>query len=304
MIVTLSRIIKYGWQEFLRNSWLSASTIGIMVLALIVFEGLILFNFITKGAVQSIQEKVDISVYFKSNASEDSILNIKRSLEGLSEVRLVEYISRDEALEEFKIRHAEDEIVIQTLEELDENPLLASLNVKAKNLDQYGTIAGYLETASLQDLIEKVTYAQNKIVIDRLTALVSIFKKGVIGLTLFLVFLAVLVTFNTIRLAIFSNSEQIEIMRLVGASNGFIRGPYIVEGIIYGVVAAVISFLIFIPVINFVSPHIANFILEVDLKSYFAGSWGKLLMYQLLFGVALGIISSIIAIRRYLVVQR
>lgn len=304
MIVTLSRIIKYGWQGFLRNSWLSISTIGIMVLALIVFEGLILFNFITKGAVQSIQEKVDISVYFKSNASEDSILNIKRSLEGLSEVRLVEYISRDKALEEFKIRHAEDEIIIQTLEELDENPLLASLNIKAKKLDQYGTIAGYLETASLQDLIEKVTYAQNKIVIDRLTTLVSTFKKSVIILTLFLVFLAVLVTFNTIRLAIFSNSEQIEIMRLVGASNGFIRGPYIVEGIIYGVVAAVTSFLIFIPIINFISPHIANFILEVDLKSYFAGSWGNLLMYQLLFGVVLGIISSIIAVRRYLRVQR
>ena len=303
-MVTLSRIIKYSWQGFLRNSWLSASTIGIMVLALIVFEGLILFNFITKGAVQSIQEKVDISVYFKSNASEDSILNIKRSLEGLSEVRLVEYISRDEALEEFKIRHAEDETVIQTLEELDENPLLASLDVKANELDQYGTIAGYLETASLQDLIEKVTYAQNKIVIDRLTILISTFKKSVIGLTLFLMFLAILVTFNTIRLAIFSNSEQIEIMRLVGASNSFIRGPYIVEGIIYGVVAAVTSFLIFIPIINFTSPHIANFILEVDLKSYFAGNWGKLLIYQLLFGVGLGIISSVIAIRRYLRVQR
>ncbi|MCP6720018.1 MAG: ABC transporter permease [Patescibacteria group bacterium] len=300
MMVTLSRIIKYGWQGFLRNGWLSVSTIGIMVLALIVFEGLILFNVVTKGATQSIQEKVDISVYFKSNASEDSVLNIKRSLEGLSEVKSVEYVSRDEALVEFKIRHAEDETVIQTLEELDENPLLASLNIKAKSLDQYGTIAGYLETATLQDLIEKVTYAQNKIVIDRLTTLVSTFKRSVVGFTLFLAFLAILVTFNTIRLAIFSNSEQIEIMRLVGASNSFIRGPYVVEGIIYGVAAAAISFLIFVPVIGFTSPHIANFVLEVDLNSYFAGNWGKLLTYQLLFGVGLGIVSSAIATGRYL----
>ena len=101
-MVTLSRIIKYGWQSFLRNGLLSVSTISIMVLALVVFEGLILFNVVTKGAVQSIQEKVDISVYFKSNASEDSILDIKRSLEGLSEVKSAEYVSREEALEEFE----------------------------------------------------------------------------------------------------------------------------------------------------------------------------------------------------------
>src|SRR3989344_1044460 len=129
-MVTLSRIIKYGWQAFLRNGWLSVSTIGIMILALIVFEGLILFNIIANGAAESLQEKIDISVYFKSNASEDSILNIKRSLEGLTEVKNVDYISREEALEDFKVRHAGEDVITQTLEELEENPLLASLNIK------------------------------------------------------------------------------------------------------------------------------------------------------------------------------
>ena len=299
-MVTLSRIIKYGWQSFLRNGLLSVSTISIMVLALVVFEGLILFNVVTKGAVQSIQEKVDISVYFKSNASEDSILDIKRSLEGLSEVKSAEYVSREKALEEFKIRHADDDTVIQTLEELDENPLLASLNIKASDLSQYGTIADYLEAPVLGELVDKVTYAQNKIVIDRLTALVRTMDRGVLLLTLFLTFLAILITFNTIRLAIFSNKEQISIMRLVGGSNNLVRGPYVVEGILYGIVSAVIGFLILIPVISFVSPHIASFILEVDLKEYLSGNWGRLLGYQLLFGVSLGFISSMIAVRRYL----
>lgn len=299
-MVTLSRIIKYAWVGFLRNGWLSVSTVGIMILALIVFEGLILFNVVAGGAVESIQEKVDISVYFKSNVSEDSVLSIKRSLEGLSEVKLVEYVSQDEALQEFKTRHVDDETIVQTLDELDENPLLASLNVKARELGQYNIIAGYLEAPNLQEMIEKVTYAQNRVVIDRLDKLVNTTERGVVGLTVFLAFLAALVTFNTIRLAIFSNKEQIEIMRLVGASNSFIRGPYIAEGVLYGLIAAVISFIILVPIIDFASPHIANFILEVNLSDYFAGSWGKLFLYQAAFGVSLGVVSSTIAIRRYL----
>lgn len=259
-----------------------------------------MFNVIANGALESVREKVDISVYFKSNVSEDSVLNIKRSLEGLTEVKVVEYISREEALEEFKARHADDETIVQTLEELDENPLLASLNIKANELGEYEMIASYLEAPNLAEAIEKVTYAQNKIVIDRLDKLTATTERGVVGLTVFLAFLAVLVTFNTIRLAIFSNREQIEIMRLVGASNSFIRGPYIAEGILYGLVAAVVSFVILIPVINFTSPHIADFVLEVNLVDYFANNWGRLILYQALFGVALGIVSGTIAIRRYL----
>jgi cell division transport system permease protein len=299
-MVTLSRIIKYAWLGFLRNGWLSVSTVGIMILALIVFESLILFNVVTQGAVESVQEKVDISVYFKSNVSEDSVLNIKRSLEGLSEVKFVEYVSQDKALEEFRARHADDETIVQTLDELDENPLLASLNIKAGELGQYDTIAGYLEAPNLQEVVEKVTYAQNRIVIERLDKLITTTERGVIGLTAFLAFLAALVTFNTIRLAIFSNKEQIEIMRLVGASNSFIRGPYIAEGVLYGLIAAVISFAVLVPIISFTSPHIADFILEVNLSDYLAANWGKLLLYQVVFGLSLGIVSGTIAIRRYL----
>ena len=299
-MVTFSRILKYGWQGFLRNGLLSASTISIMILALIVFEGLILFNIVGTGSIKSIQDKIDISVYFKSNVPEDTILNIKRSLEGLTEVNFVEYVSREDALVEFKKKHEGEVAITQTLSELEDNPLLSSLNIKAKDLENYDAIASYLETPSLGESVEKVSYTQNKIVIDKLKSIVDSMKKSVIILTLFLASLAVLVTFNTIRLAIFSASEQIEIMRLVGASNSFIRGPYIVEGIIYGLASAFISFLILIPVINITSPYIMNFAVEVDIKGYFLSAWGQLLLYQVLFGIGLGIVSSFIAIRRYL----
>ncbi|OGG40713.1 hypothetical protein A3A21_01830, partial [Candidatus Jorgensenbacteria bacterium RIFCSPLOWO2_01_FULL_45_25b] len=277
MLVSLSRIIKYGIQSFLRNGWLSASTIGIMILTLVVFEGLVLFNHISGEALRAIKEKVDISVYFKSNVPEDSILSVKRSLESLDEVKETKYVSREDALKQFKERHAEDEAIVQTLSELDDNPLLASLNIKAKELSQYESIASYLETPSLRDLIERVTYAQNQIVIDRLSAIIRMSNRSIAILTTFLVFLAIMVTFNTVRLNIFSSSEQISIMRLVGASNGFIRGPFVVEGIIYGIIASTISFLLLIPVIQFASPQIGRFVQGLDLTGYLGANWLMLL---------------------------
>jgi cell division transport system permease protein len=300
MAVTLSRIIRFGWQSFLRNGWLSVSTIIIMILAAAVFEGLILFNVAGNQAVSSIQEKIDISVYFKADVPEDTILNMKRSLENLSEVKDVEYVSREQALENFKERHAGEETITQTLSELDVNPLLASLNIKAKDPREYGTIASYLDNQNLSDTVEKVTYAQNQVVIDRLVGLIDTLQKGGITLTLFLAFVAVVVAFNTIRLAIFSASEQIGIMRLVGASNSFIRGPYVVEGVIYGIISALVSFLLAIPLVSFLSPHLMSFVPELDLMGYFTSHLIVLFLYQFIFCTALGILSGIIATRRYL----
>lgn len=299
-MVKILRIVKYGVSSFIRNGWLSASTVSIMVLALIVFEGLIVFNVVAKGAVESIQDKIDVSVYFKTNVTEDSILNIKRSLEGLSEVKSVQYVSRDEALVSFREEHKNDEVITETLNQLDENPLLASLNIKAKDPRHYSTIAAYLDKPAFNDQIEKVTYTQNHLVIDRLISFVDTIRNGGAILTSFLSFLAIMITFNTIRLAIFSASDEIGIMRLVGASNNFIRGPYIVTGILYGIIGALVSFVLLIPILGFISPYIANFIPEVNLQAYFASHFLALFCYQLLFGIGLGIVSSLIAIRRYL----
>jgi cell division transport system permease protein len=299
-MVKLLRILKYGVNSFLRNGWLSASTISIMVLALLVFEGLIMFNVISTGAITAIQEKIDISIYFKTNVGEDSILNIKRSLEGLTEVKSVEYISRDDALRIFRESHKDDPVITETLDQLDENPLLASLNIKAQDPRHYSAIASYLDKPAFNEQIEKITYAQNHLIIERLIAFVDTMRNGGAVLTSFLSFLAIMITFNTIRLAIFSNSEELSVMRLVGASNNFIRGPYIVTGVLYGIIGAFISFLLFIPILNFISPYISNFIPEISLNQYFASNFFSLLFYQILFGVGLGILSSVIAIRRYL----
>jgi len=147
MLTNLLRIIKYGFLAFRRNGWLSTATLSIIILALLVFEGLMIFNILTKTALDTLKDKIDISVYFKIDAPEDQILQIQKSLETLAEVKSVEYISRDRALDIFKEKHKDDPAISQSIAELNTNPLLASLNIKANDPNQYATIADYLDKA-------------------------------------------------------------------------------------------------------------------------------------------------------------
>jgi len=300
MLTTLVRIIKYGKQNFTRNAWLSMATIAIMALALLVFASLLIFNVMTRTIITSIEDKIDVSVYFKNTTGEDDILRIKSTLQGLPEVKNVDYVSKDEALAIFKDKHKNDPTIAQAIEQLNENPLLASLNIKARNPNEYPVIAGYLNNDSIKPFIEKVSYAQNAGVIDRLNRILSTTQKGGWGLTAFISLIAILITFNTIRLAIYSNRESINIMRLVGGSNFFIRGPFLIEGILYGIISAIVSLLLLAPIIYFISPYTNAIVPELYLWSYFVSNLAILFVYQVLFGVGLGIVSSFIAIGKYL----
>lgn len=300
MLTTFLRIIKYGIQNFKRNAWLSTATIVVMVIALAVFAGLTIFNVTTTTIIGSIQDKIDISLFFKGTTSEDEMLRIKSTLETLPEVKSTEYVSKDRALEIFKERHSQDETISQAIDQLNENPLLASLNIKARNPNEYPVIADYIKNDSISPYVERVTYSQNSTVIDRLNRILNTAEQGGLALTIFMSLVAVLITFNTIRLAIYSSRESVTIMRLVGGSNFFVRGPFLIEGVIYGIMSAAISLILIAPVIYFVSPYMAVLVPELQLWSYFGSNLLSLFIYQLIFGVALGLISSFIAIGKYL----
>lgn len=300
MIILLSRVFKYGFQNFVRNALLSTATIAVMVLTLAVVVSLFLFGAGARTAITSFQDKIDISVYFKPEADEAQILMVQKSLEELSEVNQVEYISREVAMEKFREKHKDDEAIIKSLDELGENPLFASLNVKAKETESYASIAAFIESEISSEIIDKVNYSQNQIVIDRLSKIVNTLKIG--GWIMAIIFgvVAFLVAFNTIRLAIFSNRESIEIMRLVGSSNSLIRGPYIVEGVIHGFIAAVITTIIFIPVVYILNSYFGVLVPMFSLKSYFWSQFFVLFGLQILVGMVIGIISGLIAMRKYL----
>jgi len=232
----LTRILKTGWQSFVRNRWLSTATVAVMMLALLVVGCLALFNVMTQAVVENLESRVDVSVYFNRDVEEAKILGVRQELVNLPEVKSVDYISQEEALKRFKERHEENDVLMQSIEELDQNPLEASLNIKANYASQYETIANYFNEERLKSLIDKINYKQNKDIIDRLTRLTGNIQKGGWAISLALGLLAVLVSFNTVRLTMYSWRDEISVMRLVGASNWFIRGPFVMEGIIYGLV--------------------------------------------------------------------
>ena len=300
MIESIKRVLKWGLKNFWRNGWLSTATVSIMVLTLLVITVLLMVNVVANAVLDNLENKIDISVYFKLQTSEEEILKVKTQLEQLAEVENIDYTSQNEALVSFKEKHKDNPVLLQSLDELENNPLEASLNIKAKQTSQYASINQFLESVHYKDIIDKVNYLQNKGVIEKLGKIIIDVKTVGLVISLALAIIVFLVTFNAIRLAIYSSREEINIMRLVGASNWFIRGPFIVEGLLYGVIATVITTILLYPTFYFTSPKISGFLPVGDIFSYFKANILALFFLLLAIGVVLGAFSSFIAVRKYL----
>ena len=220
----------------------------------------------------------------------------------MAEVKSVEYISSERALEIFKSNRSKDkdQTIIQAINEISYNPLEPSLNIKAKQTSQYAKIADYFNAPSLTQYVDTVSYTENHTAIDRLNIIVQSVSRGGFVMTLVMALIAGLVVFNTIRLAIYSNRDEIGIMRAVGASNGLVRGPYVVEGMLGGITAAILSVIISAPIIYSISPYLNSPIPDLNVFSYFSSNVLKFTLYQILFAVIIGGLSSFIAVKRYL----
>jgi cell division transport system permease protein len=300
MFVNIKRIFKSGWQNFSRDGGISAATIFVLVLAIFLVSTIFLLKDASQFLITAFREKVDVSVYFKVDTGEEEILKIEEELTKTPEVKKVTYISKEMALEEFVRRHEDNPVLMESLTEVGGNPFLASLNIKAWDAGQYGAISNFLEKPDFQNLIEKIDYYQRKPVIEKIFSLTSLANKTGIILSIVLIITAVLVTFNTIRLAILNSSEEIKIQRLVGASNWFIRGPFLIQGAISGILATLISLLIFSLTCWLLSPKIEIFFVGLSLFNLFIKNFWPLLLIQIFTGVLLAVISSTIAIRKYL----
>lgn len=300
MLIQIKRNIVQGFVNFWRNGWVSLATVLIMVLTLFVFGSLLFSNVILTSALDRLQDKVDISVYFKTSAKENEILDLQSSLEKLAEVERVAYVSREQALADFQKKHSENALITQSLDELGDNPLGASLNITARDPSQYNSISKFLESQNFDGIVDKVNYQQNQIVIEKLSQILSSSRAIGFGITVALSIIAILVAFNTIRLAIYTARDEISIMRLVGATNSYIRGPFIVDGVIHGLIASIATMAIFWPLSLWLGPKAERFFGGPNLFNYYISNFLIIFLLLLMLGVILGVISSLIATRRYL----
>ncbi len=303
--MSIRRVLAAGAKNFARGGVVSFATVLIMTVTLGIIGLLLFLSAILDHTLGVIRDKVDVNVYFVTSAQEPAINELADRIRTLPEVAEVTYTSRDEALAEFRLRHAGDQLTLQALEELGGNPLGASLAIKAKDPSQYETVAKFLDSGSAlssgtASIIDRVNYYQNKTVIDRLTGVIRISERAGTAFVLLFSLASIIIALATIRLAIYSARDEIGVMRLVGATNSYIRAPFIVAGMIAGGIAAIIVLFVLYPTSWYVSAKFSSWLGGFNVFTYYLAHFPSIFFTLFGAGVLLGGVASYVAVRRYL----
>jgi cell division transport system permease protein len=301
-LTTLPRIVKSGATSFVRNGWLSVAATGIVTFALVLVSIFAMLLLLGNDVVKTIQNKIDVEVYFKDDAKTQDILTLKQQLEAQPNTQSVTYISKQQALEIFKGRSEKSKQLADEAITEENNPLPPSLQVKAKDTNNLDAFNPVLESDFAQPLIAERSDKENRAIIQNLQRIVGFIRSIGLFISLVVLTFSILVVFNTIRITIFSRREEIEIMRLVGASNWYIRGPFVMEGVLYGLIATVIALAAVYLVVLAFGPALSSYLKEIneDVSRYFVNNLPVIIAIQLVTGIGVGILSSMIAIRRHL----
>jgi cell division transport system permease protein len=288
----------------LRNKTVSIASVLTLTVTLLVLLVVFLFFSLTRVALDQVEQKVDVTIFLTTDAKDQEIQEIKDFVAETPHVAKVVYISKEEALAEFVAEHNDDPLTLQALQEVGENPLGATLEIQAVDPSSYASIVSHIEqTTELSNsalrVIDKIDFDENQGVITKLYNI----KKGVasIGLALIVLFsaIAVLVSSNTIKLAIFVAREEIAIMRLVGASKRYASGPFIAQGSMYGVLGGVLALLLFWWGSYWLAGKVTDFI-GINIYTFFLTNALQVGVLVVLIGGTLGCVASTIAVRRYL----
>jgi len=303
--IKLKRVIKAGLFNFWRSGYVSLASILVMVVTLSVIGSVVFVGAVLNTTLMELRNKIDINVYFVTSAAEKDIISLQKRIEALPEVLNVGYVSREQALENFRLKHENDQITIQALDELGDNPLGAALNIKAREPSQYEGIANFLNEDNIlssdgQKIIDKINYFENRAAIDKLSRIINSVESLGLFLSLALVVVSIVITFNTIRLAIYISREEISVMQLVGASKNYIKGPFVITGILVGLISGLITTIIFFPASYWLGNTTQNFFIGFNIFDYYISNFIEIVLIIIGAGVAVGAISSLLAVRRYL----
>lgn len=301
---TIKRTLLFAWQNFWRNFWLSLVTLLIMVLTLFMVSLLAGVQLVSTEAIHAVEQQVDVTVYFEPETPESVVSDVQESLKADARVSDVRFVSRAEALDEFRKRNADNPTLLEAIEALETNPLGPTLVVKAKNLADYSEILAGLSSEDVSRFIqnEGKDFEETERVVDRLSGITTRVRQIGIAVSIVFVIIAILVLINTVRIAIYTHRDEISIMKLVGATNSFIRAPFMIEGIMYAVLGAILTTLLTLPLIGIADAWIGNFFVGYDIEviDLLRANIPWLFLSQLLFATFLAVVSSAFAVGRYL----
>lgn len=300
MLTRIQRIVKTAFVSFYRNGWLSVTATLIMALALISIGIFLIISLSTNKIVQELKGKVDIVINFKDEASEALIQQLKSDLLIRPNIQSVRYISKEDALREFKSR-TNVKREIRELVTPQDNPLPRGLQVQSVDFAEYDYVAALVKKPTYAPYIDSSSYEDNKLLIENINNATKFVERFGLALSILFIIVAMLVVFNTIRLAVAFKQKEIEIMRLVGASDSFVRIPFLIEGFLYGFFATVFSAAIIFGAVILVgslsqTTIFARFIARMT-PIYYEEFW-FIIGVQFLIGVVIGVGSSWLSIRK------
>lgn len=304
-ITTFSRVINTGFMYFVRNAWLAIAAMAIMIITLTIILFSLIVNATFSNTIAQITSKIDISVYLKDSTTEAQAKEFLTAIRKQPDVQSVTYLNKTAALQAFMTQNAGNTQLLQAVTETD-NPLPATIKIKPDNLNKIDAIRSFLTQPKWQALQSDPISdnGERRATIAKITHATNIVREaGVIAVAV-LALISVLIIFNTIQMAIFNRRDELQIMRLLGATTWYIRGPFVVETIIYGVLSAIISIVLINSLFITASGSLqaTSFgLLDIGYsQDFFEKYFWELLSMQLLLGILIGAVSSIIATRRYL----
>lgn len=297
---TFLRVLKLGIVNFWRNKWLSLAATLMMTFTLLIISIFAVSTIAIGNTADSIRDKMDISVYFNDSATADQIASLQQQIASRADVREVNYISKEEALRIFQsIEKGKD---IANLISADQNPLPRSLEIKSSQAENLDAIAQFAGQSQFAPLIHSISYQDNKVVIQRLIGMTTFVKKIGWAFSIIFTIISITVILNTIKLTIFMRKDEIEIMRYVGASDNFIKLPFIVEGALYGIIGTIIATILIRIALAFIMPMMNRYLggaLSQTLLSFTSGKFLAIVGLELIIGIVIGIGCSLFGIRKY-----
>jgi len=301
-LVTLTRVINTGAVNFVRNAWLAIAAMAVMIITLTIVLFSVITNATFSNTIAQITDNIDVSVYLRDSTNQTRGQQFAGEIAKLPNTKSVTYLSKDEALQRYREQNADNPALLSAINETD-NPLPATVQVKPNDLDKIQDIRDFLNQPQNAELWEDVSYRDDrKDAIDKIAHATNLLRRAGIAAVLVFAFISMLIIFNTIQMAIFNRREELTIMRLLGATTWYIRGPF--ETVIYGVISAIISIIIINSLFVAASSALQASslgLLDINYSAeYFRSHFWLLLTIQLVLGILIGAVSSIIATRRYL----
>ncbi len=300
-MISFLRIIRFALQDMVRNLSLSFMTLLILILMLLSINTLIIVRVFTDQTIETVKQQIDVSVYFHHEAKDDSIEEMRQYITAFPEVTDVSYYNKEQVLEQFRETHKDNPDIIASLSELADNPLGATMIIKTRDPADYKKVIDALNVPEYDGIIEAKTFADTEQAISRVTLITKQVEQAVYALTALFAIIAFFVIFNTVRVAIYTQRTEISIKKLVGATDWFVRGPYIVESVLFTILSVAITTGIMFFVIRFLDPYVSVLLnKEAFLTNYVESHILVLIATQCIVVFFLTIATSGLAMRKYL----